>query len=164
MCLAYLSNICIGALGYQKWVSDSLELELQTVVSHPAYILNSKPESSGITKKKALACWVISPHTLYTLGLMATLSIIAKGQKKKTQNTKDSFTGKWKNKIWHTNAAEYYTASRGEAMCARSKVSSETGWSLGATVGMKLEYVVLSETHPALTHYRIPLYEIAAKV
>lgn len=67
MCLAYLSNICIGALGYQKWVSDSLELELQTVVSHHAYILNSKPESSGITKKKS--SWLLShlsTHSLYT--------------------------------------------------------------------------------------------------
>lgn len=66
MCLAYLSNICIGALGYQKWVSDSLELELQTVVSHPAYILNSKPESSGITKKKC-SCLLshLSTHSLY---------------------------------------------------------------------------------------------------
>lgn len=65
MCLAYLSNICIGALGYQKWVSDSLELELQTVVSHPAYILNSKPESSGITKKKMLLPAESSLHTLF---------------------------------------------------------------------------------------------------
>lgn len=164
MCLAYLSNICIGALGYQKWVSDSLELELQTVVSHPAYILNSKPESSGITKKKC-SCLLshLSTHSLYAW-VDGNIIYNSQRSKKKPQNTKDSFTGKWKNKIWHTNAAEYYTASRGEAMCARSKVSSETGWSLGATVGMKLEYVVLSETHPALTHYRIPLYEIAAKV
>lgn len=36
-------------------------------------------------------------------------------------------------------------------MCARSKVSSETRWSLGAMVGMKLQYVVLSETQPAMT-------------
>lgn len=66
MCLVCLSNICIGALGYQKWVSDSLELELQTVVSHPAYILNPKPESSGITKKKKMLLPAESSlHTLF---------------------------------------------------------------------------------------------------
>lgn len=64
MCLVCLSNICIVALGYQKWVSDSLELELQTVVSHPAYILNSKLESSGIAKKMLLPA-ESSLHTLF---------------------------------------------------------------------------------------------------
>ena len=60
----FLHHVQTGFEETRKNVSDRLELEVQMVVSHPTWVLGTKPGSSGRTAS-ALNCCVISPAQIF---------------------------------------------------------------------------------------------------